>query len=43
VQVRSLDEAEQHLATVLAGCAARVISMSPEAVDLEDVFLELTS
>ncbi|MGE5827749.1 MAG: ABC transporter ATP-binding protein [Micromonosporaceae bacterium] len=43
VQVRSLDEAEQHLAPVLASGGARVISLAPEAVDLEDVFLELTS
>ena len=43
VGVRSLAEAEQHLAAVLAGCGARVVSLAPEAADLEDVFLELTS
>jgi ABC-2 type transport system ATP-binding protein len=43
VTVRSLAEAERHLPAALAGCAARVISVSPEAADLEDVFLELTS
>jgi ABC-2 type transport system ATP-binding protein len=43
VTVRSLAEAEQWLPSVLAGCGARVISLAPEAVDLEDVFLELTS
>jgi ABC-2 type transport system ATP-binding protein len=43
VAVRSLDEAERHLPAVLAACQARVISLAPEAADLEDVFLELTS
>jgi ABC-2 type transport system ATP-binding protein len=43
VTVRSLAEAEQWLPSVLAGCGAHVISLAPEAVDLEDVFLELTS
>jgi hypothetical protein len=41
--VRSLAEAEKNLPGVLAGCGAQVISMAPEAADLEDVFLELTS
>ena len=43
VSVRSLAEAESQLAKVLAGCGARVVSLAPQAADLEDVFLELTS
>jgi ABC-2 type transport system ATP-binding protein len=43
LNVRSLAEAEKNLPGVLAGCGAQVISMAPEAADLEDVFLELTS
>jgi ABC-2 type transport system ATP-binding protein len=43
VGVRTLADAERHLAGALARCAALVISLTPEAVDLEDVFLELTS
>lgn len=43
VTVRSLAEAEQQLVAALADCGARVISLAPEAADLEDVFLELTS
>ncbi|GIH07872.1 ABC transporter ATP-binding protein [Rhizocola hellebori] len=43
LNVRSLAEAEASLPAVLAGCGAHVISMAPEAADLEDVFLELTS
>ena len=43
VGVRSLDEAERLLAKALAGCGAAVVSMAPQAVDLENVFLELTS
>jgi ABC-2 type transport system ATP-binding protein len=43
VTVRSLAEAEQQLPAALAGCGARVISLAPEAADLEHVFLELTS
>ena len=43
VGVRSLADAEAHLAGVLDRCGARVVSMAPEAPDLEDVFLELTS
>ncbi|WP_161952546.1 ABC transporter ATP-binding protein [Actinoplanes sp. TFC3] len=41
--VDDLDLAEQHLAGVLANSALPVISMTPEAADLEAVFLELTS
>jgi ABC-2 type transport system ATP-binding protein len=43
IAVRSLDEAERALPAVLAACEARVVSLAPEAPDLEDVFLELTS
>jgi ABC-2 type transport system ATP-binding protein len=43
VTVRTLDEAERHLPAVLAAAGARVVSLAPEAPDLEDVFLELTS
>jgi len=43
VGVRSLAEAELHLPGVLAGCGARVVSLAPDAADLEDVFLELTA
>jgi ABC-2 type transport system ATP-binding protein len=43
VGVRSLDEAESLLPKALAECGARVVSLAPEAPDLEDVFLELTS
>jgi ABC-2 type transport system ATP-binding protein len=43
VTVRSLGEAEQHLPTVLAASGVPVISLAPEAPDLEQVFLELTS
>jgi ABC-2 type transport system ATP-binding protein len=43
VGVRSLAEAEQRLAGVLASADARVVSITPQAVELEDVFLELTS
>jgi ABC-2 type transport system ATP-binding protein len=42
VGVRSL-EAQVRLAAVLGVCGARVVSLGPEAPDLEDVFLELTS
>jgi ABC-2 type transport system ATP-binding protein len=41
--VRSLADAETGLAGVLDRCGARVVRMAPEAPDLEDVFLELTS
>jgi tRNA(Phe) wybutosine-synthesizing methylase Tyw3 len=43
VKVRSLEEAERQLTTALARAGARVISLAPEAADLEHVFLELTS
>jgi len=43
VAVRSMTEAEQYLAKALADCGARVVSLAPQAADLEDVFLELTS
>jgi ABC-2 type transport system ATP-binding protein len=43
VGVRSLEEAQVRLPRLLADCEARVISLAPEAPDLEDVFLELTS
>ncbi len=43
VGVRSLAQAESGLPAALAACGARVVSLAPEAVDLEDVFLELTS
>lgn len=43
LNVKSLADAEMNLPTVLAGCGAQVISVAPEAADLEDVFLELTS
>jgi ABC-2 type transport system ATP-binding protein len=43
VGVRSLEEAQVRLPRLLADCQARVISLAPEAPDLEDVFLELTS
>jgi ABC-2 type transport system ATP-binding protein len=43
VAVRSLPDAERFLAGALARGGARVVSLAPEAPDLEDVFLELTS
>ncbi|AQZ61262.1 ABC transporter, ATP-binding protein [[Actinomadura] parvosata subsp. kistnae] len=43
VSVRSLAAAEWLLPEALASCDARVVSMNPQAADLEDVFLELTS
>ena len=43
VAVRSMAEAELGLAKALAECGARVVSLAPQAADLEDVFLELTS
>jgi ABC-2 type transport system ATP-binding protein len=43
IGVRSLPEAELLLPKALASADARVITMSAEAADLEDVFLELTS
>jgi ABC-2 type transport system ATP-binding protein len=41
--VQSLAEAELRLPKALASCGARVVSLAPQAADLEDVFLELTS
>jgi ABC-2 type transport system ATP-binding protein len=43
VGVRSLAEAELQLPGVLADTGSRVISLAPQAADLENVFLELTS
>jgi ABC-2 type transport system ATP-binding protein len=43
VGVRSLAEAELQLPRTLAACDARVVSLEPQAADLENVFLELTS
>jgi ABC-2 type transport system ATP-binding protein len=43
VTVRSLADAEARLVRALADCDARVVSLAPQAADLEDVFLELTS
>jgi ABC-2 type transport system ATP-binding protein len=42
VAVRSMADAESRLVAVLAAAGARVVSVAPEAADLEDVFLELT-
>lgn len=42
ISVRSLAEAEQHLAGVLDDAGARVISLVPEEVTLEQAFLEVT-
>jgi ABC-2 type transport system ATP-binding protein len=43
IAVRSMVEAELWLAKALAECGARVVSLAPQAADLEAVFLELTS
>jgi ABC-2 type transport system ATP-binding protein len=43
VLVTALADAEAQLAAVLATSGARVVSLAPEAPDLEDVFLELTT
>jgi ABC-2 type transport system ATP-binding protein len=43
ISVDSVEAAEQHLAAVLAGTDARIVSFAPEAATLEQVFLELTS
>jgi ABC-2 type transport system ATP-binding protein len=43
VGVRSLAEAELRLPQALAACRARLVSLEPQAADLEAVFLELTS
>jgi len=42
ISVRSLIEAERHLAGVLDDAGARVISLVPEEVTLEQAFLEVT-
>lgn len=42
VRVRSMADAERGLVTALARSGAQVVSIIPEAADLEDVFLELT-
>lgn len=42
VTVSSLDDAESKLAGALAAAGARVISIGPEAVTLEQAFLEVT-
>ncbi len=42
VSVVSLEEAERNLAGVLASVEARVVSITPEAATLEQVFLEVT-
>ncbi|MEV6966011.1 ABC transporter ATP-binding protein [Hamadaea sp. NPDC051192] len=43
VGVRTVTDAETHLAGVLAAAGAQVISLGPREADLEDVFLELMS
>jgi ABC-2 type transport system ATP-binding protein len=43
VEVSSVPDAERGIASVLARTGARLISVDPEAPDLESVFLELTS
>jgi ABC-2 type transport system ATP-binding protein len=43
VEVTSVAEAEAALVPILARSGARVVSLEPEAADLESVFLELTS
>lgn len=43
VGVRSVEDAERGLSAALASADARITSMEPEAADLEQVFLELTS
>jgi ABC-2 type transport system ATP-binding protein len=43
VEVRSLAEAEHELVGALARAGAAVVSVEPEAADLESVFLEMTS
>jgi ABC-2 type transport system ATP-binding protein len=43
VGVRSVPDAERGIVEVLSSVGARVISIDPEAPDLESVFLELTS
>jgi ABC-2 type transport system ATP-binding protein len=43
ISVRSMAEAERSLTGALAESGARVVSLAPQAADLEAVFLELTS
>jgi ABC-2 type transport system ATP-binding protein len=43
VEVASLAEAERHLVGALTRTGAPVVSLAPEGVDLEAVFLELTA
>jgi ABC-2 type transport system ATP-binding protein len=43
VGVGARDDAESHLAGVLAGAAAKVVGFGPQDAHLEDVFLELTT
>jgi ABC-2 type transport system ATP-binding protein len=43
VTVSSLDDAESKLAGALAAAGARVVSIGPEAVTLEQAFLEVTT
>ncbi len=43
IGVASADDAERAMIPVLAGTGARIASVEPEAIDLERVFLELTS
>jgi ABC-2 type transport system ATP-binding protein len=43
VGVRSLADAEVRLIAALGASGARVVSLAPQAADLEDVFLELTA
>ena len=42
VSVTDVERAEQTFAGFLAGAGVPLISLAPEAVDLEQVFLELT-
>ena len=42
IRVSSMADAERELVGALAKAGAQVVSMGPEAADLEDVFLELT-
>ncbi len=42
VRVNSLEEAERGLMGVLDGSSTRVAAVEPEALDLEDIFLEAT-
>jgi ABC-2 type transport system ATP-binding protein len=42
VEARSLDEGERELVGALARAGAKVVSLEPEAADLESVFLEIT-